>query len=123
MAMHSSDDIEISCLAMAAISMSTNAIEAFLLEYSRFTKPSTYTNSFRKGNISRKYRKLMKSELKVDFPEVNELIRHRHDIVHHEPHSQRVLTLGNVTTSDDAIEAAETTERFFSDIISCPKLK
>jgi len=39
-AIKSNDDEEISCMSMATITMGINTIEAFLLEFSHFTKPT-----------------------------------------------------------------------------------
>lgn|GEM_PF-3136508 len=123
-AIKSNDDEEISCMSMATITMGINTIEAFLLEFSHFTKPYTYTKSFRDNdNISRKYKKLMKKNLEEVFSDVYKLIQFRHDIVHHQPHSKRARSLGTVTNADGALWAAETTEKFVATMLGCPEAK
>lgn len=123
MTIKSDKDEEVSCLSMATITMAINAIEAFLLELSKFSMPDTYTKKFRNGNIARKFEKLTNKKLEDVFPDVYDVIHYRHDIVHHEPQSKRALSLGTVTNIEGAIGAAKTLEKFVSEMLNCPEAK
>lgn len=117
------DEVDVTCMVMATIVMSLNAIDTFLTDYAYHFKPEVYSNKFVNNNIPNKFNRLFDKELKDVFPEVEKLRKNRVSIVHIKPHIEETRQLGEVTTIDVARWAIKTSENFMATLLSCPKAK
>ncbi|MFA0833114.1 MAG: hypothetical protein ACC609_03810 [Methanobacterium formicicum] len=121
-AKNASEDVDISCMALASVVMSLNAIDTFLTDYAYHVKPEVYSNKFVKNmSIHAKFRTLFDNEeIEDSFPEVEELRKYRVDIVHAKPHLLRARQLGKITNLDGIVWAVKTSEKFISTLLNCP---
>jgi hypothetical protein len=63
-------EYDTTCMAMATIMMSLNAIDSFLTDFAYYIKPEIFSNNFINNNIPNKFKILFAKELKDEFPEI-----------------------------------------------------